>query len=305
MLKAAARLLVRSFQRSVRRREIERTAPHVDRPMLVQGLRDLGIEQGDVILLHSSLKSLGYVEGGPDTVLAALLEAIGSEGTLILPTYYQPGGTIYATCKIPDYVFDPAIHGTGLGALPSAFLKHAGVERSLHPTHSVSAVGPMARFITETHHLAPSIFGVGSPWERFLHLDGKVLGLGISMGPVTFYHLLEDLTGDEFPLPVRMKEVHQLRCRSADGQIVRVPVVPLDPDYMRRRIDNPVRKDLQEYFRCEFESAGLLRVGKIGEGSSWVIGARDFYTHLRRLMIDGITIYATAEELARRPVRRP
>ena len=302
-IKQLAKNLIRKVQSEVRRREIEKSAVHVDKDAIVAGLRSMGIGDGDVLFLHSSLRSLGFVEGGPGTVLTALLEAIGPQGTLIVPTYYQPGGTIYSTCKIPDYIFDPAIHGTDLGALPSAFLKRPDVERSLHPTHSVSAIGPRARFVTESHHLAPSVFGDGSPWERFIQLDGKVLGLGISMGPVTFYHLLEDMTGDAFPLPVRMNEVHRLRCRRADGEVIHVPVVPLDPEYMLRRIDNPSRDDLRDYFWREFESAGLMRVGMVGEGKSWVIGGKNFYRHLQQLLGEGITIYSTAEELARRAIR--
>lgn len=299
MLKSMVKAALGKVQGELRRREIERTARRIDRDEIVDGLRRLGIGTGDVVFLHSSLRSLGFVDGGPATVLAALLEAIGDQGTLIVPTYYQPGGTIYSTCKIPDYHFDPAIHGTGLGALPAAFLKVPGVQRSLHPTHSVSAVGAQARYITESHHEAPSIFGVGSPWERFLQLDGKLLGLGITMGPVTFYHLLEDLSGDEFPLPVHVNETFRLRCRSLAGEDVMVPVVPLDLEYMPRRIDHPSRGDLRDFFWAEFARAGLLTVGEIGESRSWYVRAQPFFAHLQMLMRAGITIYSTPEEMAR------
>lgn len=296
MVKAA----LSKVQGELRRREIERAAPHVDRESLAADLTALGIARGDSVFLHSSLKSLGFVEGGPNAVLEALLDVLGPDGTLVVPTYYQPGGTIYQTCKLPDYVFDPTVHGTGLGALPSAFLKLPGVCRSLHPTHSVSAIGPKAAYVTDSHHVAPSVFGLDSPWERFLRLDGKVLGLGISMGPVTFYHMLEDLVGDAFPLPVRMKETHPLRCRERSGNIVIVRVVPLDPEFMPRRIDNPARGDLREYFWREFSGAGLLSTGRVGESMSWFIGAQAFYNHLEALMREGITIYATPKELAKR-----
>jgi aminoglycoside N3'-acetyltransferase len=301
-IKALAKDLIRKVHSEVKRREIEKTARHVDQDAIVEGLRGLGIVDGDTIFLHSSLRSLGFVEGGPTTVLSSLLRTIGPNGTLIVPTYYQPGGTIYTTCTLPDYIFDPAIHGTGLGALPAAFLKVPGVCRSLHPTHSVSAVGPHARFVTEAHHTAPSIFGKESPWERFVQLDGKVLGLGVSMGPVTFYHMLEDLVGDAFPLPVKVAEVHHLLCRQQDGSTVRVPVVPLDLAYMPRRIDFPEREDLRAYFWKEFASRDLLRSGPVGESVSWVIGGKAFLDHLRTLMSEGITIYSTADELARRPI---
>jgi aminoglycoside 3-N-acetyltransferase len=176
------------------------------------------------------------------------------------------------------------------------------VVRGVHPTHSVSAIGPQAHYLVGDQHLAPSVFGAGSPWDRFCEINGKVLGLGISMGPVTFYHLLEDRLGDQFLLPVRDTETYAMPCRTAAGQTITVPVVPLVPEFLPRRIDNPARKDLRDYFWREFTAAGLLQSGKAGEGRAWYIGARDFYGHLAKLCGEGITIYATPEQLANRPI---
>jgi aminoglycoside 3-N-acetyltransferase len=301
--KAAVKKILRRYQQWRNVAHIKATATPITKAQLKAGFASLGLKAGDVVMLHSSLRSLGYVEGGPTVVIEALYEAISPEGTLIVPTYYQPGGSILATCKMEGYFFDPRIHGTGLGALPAAFLKFPGVERSIHPTHSVSAVGPQARFITESHHLAPSIFGEGSPWQRCVELEGKILGLGITMGPVTFYHLLEDMLLDDFPLPVRMKESYNIPCKDWSGRDLIVRVAPLDPEYAKRRIDTPGRSDLRDYFWREFNAAGLLITGKVGEADSWVVPAKSFYDHLHQLMKMGITIYSTPEELLRRPIQ--
>lgn len=269
---------------------------------LREGIESLGIVAGDVVMLHSSLKSIGFVEGGPQAVLDALVDAVGPSGTLVVPTYWLPGGTILATCRLDGYVFDPRRHDTHLGRLPSAFLARDGIVRSVHPTHSVSAIGRDARAVVEDHHRAPSIFGAGSPWDRCHALDAKVLGLGISMGPVTFYHLLEDRLLDRFPLPVRMAETYAMPCVDTGGRRVTVPVTPLDPRFMPRRIDAPGRDDLRDYFRREFDRQGLLTWGRIGDATSWVIPAQGFLAHLASLATDGLTIYSTADELAARPI---
>ena len=282
---------------------IKANSPKVDKDRLKKDLAELGLIPGDVVMLHSSLRSLGYVEGGARTVIEAIYEMISPGGTLIVPTYYQPGGSILATCKMEGYYFDPRKHGTGLGALPAAFLNFPGVQRSIHPTHSVSAVGSKAKYVTESHHLASSIFGRLSPWDRCTELGGKILGLGISMGPVTFYHMLEDMELSKFPLPVRMKETYRIPCKDWLGNNILVPVTPLDPEYAKRRIDTPGRKDLRDYMWREFISAGLLKVGKVGEGKAWIASAKEFYDHLHKLMSEGVTIYSTEEELARRPVK--
>jgi aminoglycoside 3-N-acetyltransferase len=301
-LKTAVKGLLGGVQRWRNLGRIKATRPAITKEQIKVGLSAIGLDPGDVVMLHSSLKSLGYVPDGPNAVIEALLETIGARGTLIVPTYYQPGGSILAACQTPEYCFDPRRHGTGLGALPAAFLKFAGVERSIHPTHSVSALGPKARYITEGHHLASSIFGEGSPWQRCIELRGKVVGLGVSMGPITFYHVLEDAVGDAFPLPIHLTRTYSLPCKDWSGAEVLVPVAPFDPNYASRRIDTPGRNDLRRYFREEFERTGLLHVAKVGEAESWSIGAREFYDHLLTLMRAGITIYSTPEELSRRPI---
>jgi aminoglycoside 3-N-acetyltransferase len=118
---------------------------------------------------------------------------------------------------------------------------------------------------------------------------------------VTYYHLLEDRVGARFPLPVRMTEQYNLTVRDFVGGEHQVPVVPLDPQFMPRRIDHPSRDDLRDYFWREFAAAGTLRQGPVGASTSWWIRSQAFYAQLQRLMDEGITIYATPEQLASRP----
>ena len=306
MLKSLKRL-VKAVQKAWRRRNseqhIRQSSPHVARAELAQDLSRLGIERGDTLFVHSSLKSLGYVEGGAAAVIGALQDAVGPEGTLLVPTYYLPGGTVKATCEMTAYEFDPRIHGTNMGRLPETFLKEAATHRSVHPTHSVSAWGRHAQYLTEAHHQAPSIFGEGSPWQRFVGLKGaKVLGLGISMGPVTFYHVLEDALGDAFPEPIWEKHTYNMPCLDAKGGQWKVPVRPFVPAIAARRIDYAAREDLREYFRQEFEHAGLRINGKVGGAQAWFIPAQPFFDHLHHLALQNITIYSTPEQLAARPL---
>jgi aminoglycoside N3'-acetyltransferase len=297
-LKRVARGTLAALHARRRTAELERTERHVSRAELVAGLRGLGVEPGDTLFVHSSLKSLGFVEGGPASVIAALQEAVSPGGTLLLPTYYVPGGTILATCEMKDYVFDKRVHGTNMGALPTQFLATPGVQRSIHPTHSVSALGRHARHLTDSHHLAPSVFGVGSPWQRFVELpQAKVLGLGISMGPVTFYHLLEDSMGNRFPVPVWLDKTYPMPCIDEDGQPCSVPVRAFDPVIAERRIDHKPRDDLRAFFAAELERAGLKRNGLVGQAASWIIAGRPFLDHLHALALRGITIYSTADKL--------
>ncbi len=301
-IKAGIKSVIGQVQKKRRVEELKRDAVHITREQLAEDLRQFGIEQGDAVFIHSSLKSLGFVEGGPASVIGALQDAVGSEGTLVLPTYYLPGGTILSTCMMKDYVFDVRHHGTNMGAMPEAFLATPGVMRSVHPTHSVSAIGKHAALLTQDHHRAPSVFGKGSPWQRFSELEkAKVLGLGISMGPVTYYHLAEDTLGDDYPIRVWVEPTYSMPCIDWNGQQCAVPVRAYKPELMERRIDNRSRADMQEWFAQEFELAGLRKTGRVGQAQSWFIPASGFLEKIIALASEGITIYSTPEELKARP----
>lgn len=300
-IKKTIKVTLNKIKQTLRQREIAKTAPRITKERMVEDLRKLGIQAGDCLFLHSSLKSIGYVEGGANTVFEAIMEVVSSSGTLIVPTYYMVGN-VYETCQLEDYVFDPRSAPTVLGRVPSDFLTFPNVQRSIHPTHSVSAVGKHAKYIIEAHHVAASTFGQDSPWDRFLKSDGKLLGLGVTMGPITFYHVLEDSMLDDFPLPVKMKETYRLKCKDWQGNLIEVSVNPLDPEYAKTRIDRRDSTALREYFWQEFTQAGILTVGKVGQATSWVASGRKFYDHLYALMKEGITIYSTPDELQKRPL---
>jgi aminoglycoside 3-N-acetyltransferase len=302
-IKRQVKALLEKLRRHSSANTQRQTRRNIGRAELAADLARLGIVQGDTLFIHSSLKSLGYVEGGATTVVQALQDAVGPQGTLVIPTYYLPGGTILATCKMQDYVFDVRRDGTNMGRLPEAFLACDGIQRSVHPTHSVSAWGRHAAFLTEAHHRAPSVFGEGSPWQRFVGLEqAKVLGLGISMGPVTFYHVLEDALGAAFPVPVWLDEQYRLPCLDREGQRWDVPVRPFTASIAQRRIDHPSRADLREYFQAEFRRQDLLVEGQVGDAASWWIPARGFFDHLRQMAGEDLTIYSTPEQLAARPL---
>ena len=288
--------MFKKFDQMKRSWEIKKKSESVSKEKILGDLKNIGIGEGDILFLHSSLKSIGYVEGGPDTIVSAILEVIGATGTLIVPTYSMKG-TMYNTCLDENFIFDPRTDTRGLGAIPSSVLKLKGVEISIHPTHCTSAIGKHAKFITESHHVATSAFGKDSPWERFLRLNGKIVGLGVTMGPITFYHSLEDLEQNNFPLPVRMEKTYLVKCKNWKGELIEVPVNPLDPKFTRFRIDQESRDDLRKYFWEEFIKTEILTVAYIGNAKTWIASSKAFYEHLKNLMNKEITIYSSPEDL--------
>jgi len=299
--KTTIKSILADLRQAKRTREIKKSAKSITKSKLADSLLKLGLQKGDCVLLHSSLKSIGYIEGGAKAVLQAFLDVVTPEGTLIVPTYSMRG-TMLETCKAADYIFDPRTSLTQLGSIPANFLKMKDLNRSIHPTHSVSAIGKDAEYITEAHHLASSTYGVDSPWDRLIKINGKIIGLGVTVWPVPLCHVLEDTELSNFPLPVRMDKTYSLKCKNWDGGILTVPVTPLDPKYTKVRIDHPSRQDLRDYFWRDFVQSETVNVGKTGQTESWIAGARDFYDHLVYLMKEGITIYSSADDLKNRPL---
>jgi aminoglycoside 3-N-acetyltransferase len=142
-------------------------------------LRSLGLGAGDRVVVHSSLRAVGRVEGGADTMVDALLDVLGPEGLLVVPTF------TYTTRR-----FDPAVVPGRTGALAETVRLRAGAVRSLHPTHSVAALGAGARELCAGHEdLAAT--DVNSPLDRLARGGGYVLLLGVGHIANTTVHVGE------------------------------------------------------------------------------------------------------------------
>ncbi len=150
-------------------------------------LRGLGIGTGDLVVVHSSLSSLGHVEGGAGTVVEAFLEVLGPTGNLVVPTFSFTFATWY-----PGALFEPSSTPSKVGAITEAVRTHPKSVRSLHPTHSVAAIGPLAEELTRDH-LASSPIGPGSPFDRVRRRNGKILMLGCGLTSCSMFHLYEVL----------------------------------------------------------------------------------------------------------------
>jgi len=145
---------------------------------------ELGIASGDNLMIHSSLGSLGRVEGGADTVLDALLSLIGPKGNLMLPTFTY-------TRPLPVPYFDPATTPARTGIIPETGRKRPGAIRSLHPTHSIAVIGPDAARLTQ-HHLSCRAIGIGSPLDLLGAMGGKILLLGVDQRTNSAIHVAEE-----------------------------------------------------------------------------------------------------------------
>lgn len=174
MLGALKRRLMPKGGRRAWNRLRNRLVRRVTTRRMAEDLRRLGLAEGDLVCVHSSLSGVGYLVRGADTVIDALLTVVGERGTVMMPTFSGGNSTYrYVTGAPPP--FDPRTAEATTGTLPERFRHYPGVLRSLHPTHSVAARGPLAEELLRGHEDSETPFGDHTPYGRLGPLGGKVL----------------------------------------------------------------------------------------------------------------------------------
>lgn len=243
---------------------------------LAADLRALGLAPGDLVLVHSSMRAVGFVAGGVQAVVQALLDALGPEGTLVVPTH-TPSNSDPAGWRNPPVPaawwpvvreqspgFDPArTPSQWMGALPELVRTWPGASRSAHPEVSFAAVGARAAAVTGEHPLEDGL-GERSPLGAIYRGDGKVLLLGCGHDSNTSLHLAE--------------------CRQPRPELTRYGAAVRDPSGGSRWVTWTAPQADEEDFPAlgaAYEATGAVRIGKVGNADARLLPQRalvDFAT---------------------------
>ena len=176
------------------------------RDQLAADLRSLGLRRGQDLLIHCSLRRLGRIDGGPATLLDAILDIAGPEATVVVPTQttlnsLTSNAFLAATAGLGTderarYVaampgFDPAATpSTGMGAFAEYVRTRPSARRSRHPQVSFAAIGPRAHACTSVHDLDCHL-GDRSPLGWLYAADAAIVLLGVGYATCTAFHLAE------------------------------------------------------------------------------------------------------------------
>ncbi len=231
---------------------------------LVRDLISLGVRPGDLLMVHSSLRSLGFVDGGPETVVDALLQALGPQGTLVVPTFTYP------TAGNPEFVFDPIHTPSQMGAISEAVRCRPQARRSIHLAHSIAAIGPLAETIATSG--GASGWDAESPMRQVFDRNGRYLLLGVPYQNLTAMHLCEVWLG----LPYRQPRTSEGRMRQPNGSTT--PLISIGTPPLPGHAGSDYNRLGQR-----MEDAGLVRRGPVGNAIARLLNAHDLRAASRDL----------------------
>ncbi len=173
----------------------------ITRAELAGELRALGVRPGGVLMVHARMSALGWVVGAAETVVWALLDAVGPDGTLMAYTAWEEHAyddsdrpaEHAAAYRAEPPVFDPVISEAVRehGRVPERIRTWPGAVRSAHPEASIAALGARAEWLARPH--PDDGYGPESPFARFVEAGGQVLMLGAPLDTITLLHHAESI----------------------------------------------------------------------------------------------------------------
>jgi len=219
--------------------------------VLLNQLKQLNIDSKGILLVHSSMKSIGPVEGGADTVLDVFSEYM-AEGLLLFPTH------TWATVNKQNPYFNVKTSSVCTGILPELFRNRANTIRSWHPTHSVAALGKDAEAFVAGQELFDTPCHRESVWGKLLDYEATILLIGVDQRRNTFIHGIEEWTNIENRL---CDEHEMLYTITPEGDIIASP--------QRRHLPTHIS---ERYWKVEhyLEQHGAIKKFYFGDARSWI-----------------------------------
>ncbi|NLO07141.1 MAG: AAC(3) family N-acetyltransferase [candidate division WS1 bacterium] len=219
---------------------------------------EVGITRGDTVFFHSSLSSMGHVEGGPNAVIDGFFEAVGPEGTVAVPTLcnWAPGEQ-HLVFERWDIANSPSF----VGAITEAMRKRPDAIRSDHATHSVAAIGAGAEDLTAGHgsgglrpgQFGPRAFAAESPWERLIERNAAYCLIGVTFRVCTMVHYVEAALAERMisraPAEERERMLEELA------------------GWMKPGFFPAIRIDDREVIEGMLADRGIVRYGRIGSAT--------------------------------------
>jgi aminoglycoside 3-N-acetyltransferase len=240
-------------------------------------LEGLGVRRGDVLMVHASLNPHGGYTGTPSQMVAALKEAVGVHGLLVMPSMpYSDSTRAYLQRGEPLRLRTTP---SRMGLLSEVFRRGREVRRSPSPGHPLLAWGSRAGDFIEGHERTPHSFGSESPFQRLLDWDGKLLCIDAGLEAITFTHFLEHRHRERLPFALYDPEPLVGRLFDETGMELLVPIYVLSDESRRRRSEMLFWRPAQQ--------RGVVHERRVGNTILRLLRCRDLTTEFDALCESG------------------
>lgn len=248
---------------------------------LTEQLKAMGIKKTDALLVHSSMKALGDVDGGADTVIDALMESV-SDGLLLMPAH-----TWKQMSEAYSY-FDPETEPVCVGIIPELFRKRSGVVRSLHPTHSMAVYGKGAEEYIEGEERITTPCGPGGCWSKLRDINAKILLIGVTHTRNTYIHAIEEA----FEVPERFTaQPVKFQVKHPDGSVKDTAV------YRHYNEKEPHISETYDKMYQGYEITGAAKRTQLGDAECVLCDARHLYEVTGRILTKEINCFIDRENI--------
>ena len=249
-------------------------------------LHHIGISSGDTVMVHSSFNFFNGFRGKPHDFIQCLIDIIGEEGNILMPSMPYNISTLHYLQKDP--VFNVNRTMSKMGIISEVFRRKKGVMRSLSPTHPVLAYGKDASRIVANHEKCLYPCGEGSPFHKFRLLNGKVLFFDAPFRSFTFIHYIEDLIKARMSFPMYHEKPFAARVIDHQGNEYKVPAYVFGEQAFTTRNPGVLEKELIR--------RNLLRKERIGNTALMLVAAEDAVRCTYEMLDKGLGFYKTKGE---------
>ncbi len=233
------------------------------------------------IIVHSSTSNIGKIEGGAQKLTDLIISKIDLDKyTLLAPALPFLGSMKSYLDSLED--FDLTTAKNAMGNISNMIMKKEGCKRSLHPTHSVIAIGINSDLYASNHELCNTPFCQESPYYKLTQNNGKILMFGINLNSVTNFHVYEDMLSELLPYHVYTDKSYKIPCTDGNTEII-VTTKAHNPFLSAKRDCERARKYLI--------NNGYIQAYKIGDSEISLLDAKGLTVTLLEMLIDGRSIY--------------
>lgn len=276
-----------------------------NKQQLKDQLESMGLKGDETILIHSSMKAIGAVDGGADTVLDAWMEYF-KDGLLLLPTH------TWKTVNADNPVYNPQTTPSCVGLLTNMFMKREGVIRSLHPTHSMAGYGKNAAEYLACEEYNNTPCTPGGCYDRLKDAGGKVLLVGVGHERNTYIHSVEEVLN----VPNRLSDMPMelvIELQEESNNSGKLPPYNRD-DGWKKHTDNRLYRKVyvRKHYNAQqphisedfvklnqiFLDRGVVRKVKFGDADSLLCDAKGMFNIVRQVIASDPECIVTKDTLS-------